>query len=288
MVALGLVGSRAPGVQAWSDIPRILGTAAVVITPATGEPGPWDPMVHVTVALNRFLNLGQSGVPEDPPELITVDFFFDGVVKDPALADRHIALVPEGETLVAVMTPPPPPEMPSIGWDVSGTHVYFFVLSAAALQAPTDRFAVLITIPARQLVVGTAVAEPNLCDGQRATVVGTAGNDFLYGAAGADVLLGLAGDDQLYGSAGDDRLCGGLGDDQLHGDNGQDRLFGGAGADVLRGGGHADSLNGGAGHDILYGESNTDVLIGGPGLDVCDGGVGQDTATGCELTAGVP
>lgn len=54
--------------------------------------------------------------------------------------------------------------------------------------------------------------------------------DFL-GTDGPDVLVGSAGNDQLFGFGSADRLDGGAGDDLLFGDAGADTLTGGAGAD---------------------------------------------------------
>jgi uncharacterized delta-60 repeat protein len=92
------------------------------------------------------------------------------------------------------------------------------------------------------------------CSGVVVTQVGTARNDLLVGTAGPDVIFGLGGDDTILGLGGDDLLCGGSGDDTLRGGSGNDHLS------------------------------------GGPGMDTCAGGAqdGQDTATGCEQSTGVP
>ena len=52
---------------------------------------------------------------------------------------------------------------------------------------------------------------------KRRVQLGTAGNDVLYGYAGADTLNGGEGADTLYGYAGADRLNGGDGNDHLNG-----------------------------------------------------------------------
>jgi len=69
------------------------------------------------------------------------------------------------------------------------------------------------------------------CDGQRATIVGTAGADKLTGTPSADVIVGFAGNDVLVGGGGNDRLCGGSGEDTLSGGTGNDTLRGGSGFD---------------------------------------------------------
>jgi Ca2+-binding RTX toxin-like protein len=142
-----------------------------------------------------------------------------------------------------------------------------------------------------------------------ARVVGSEGNDCLYGTAGADVILGMGGNDLLAGAAGADRLLGGAGNDlisggngndraaggpgvdRVDGGNGKDRLYGGIGNDTLRGGagndrlegnGGRDRIEGGAGSDYLIGGPGNDRLIGGPGFDTCVPFGGRDTMVSCE------
>ncbi|MGH8566289.1 MAG: calcium-binding protein [Gammaproteobacteria bacterium] len=74
------------------------------------------------------------------------------------------------------------------------------------------------------------------CQGRRATLVGTEGNDVLRGTARRDVIHGLGGNDKIRGLGGNDILCGGEGRDQLRGGAGKDRLHGGAGVDLCDGG----------------------------------------------------
>lgn len=71
-----------------------------------------------------------------------------------------------------------------------------------------------------------------LCLGQRATTVGTGGDDLVTGTPGNDVIAGLAGHDTIDGSGGDDVLCG---------DEGNDRIFGGAGSDTIDSGTGTDT-----------------------------------------------
>jgi Ca2+-binding RTX toxin-like protein len=94
-----------------------------------------------------------------------------------------------------------------------------------------------------------AAAAP-MCDGHRATIVGTPGKDVLVGTRGADVIAGLAGNDRIDGRGGDDIVCAGAGGDQVTGGPGDDRLF--SGPPAASGGDH-------------FGPP--DVLIGGPGDD---------------------
>lgn len=80
--------------------------------------------------------------------------------------------------------------------------------------------------------------------------------DTIVGSTGENWLFGWGGDDVIYGMAGDDLVFGGEGDDQLRGDSGTAGLA--------------------TGNDQLYGEEGDDYLNGGRGVDYFDGGDGQD------------
>jgi len=54
--------------------------------------------------------------------------------------------------------------------------------------------------------------------GTNDTIVGTAGNDALFGGGGNDTIKGRAGDDLIHGGAGNDDIRGNAGDDILFGD----------------------------------------------------------------------
>jgi hypothetical protein len=113
---------------------------------------------------------------------------------------------------------------------------------------------------------GGATSRPT-CFGQRATIVGTNGNDTLVGTKHRDVIVGLRGKDRIFGRGGDDLLCGGAGADEIRGGGGADRIDGGKGDDQIRGGKGADSLQGGPGNDHLWGQAGRDSLSGGSGDD---------------------
>jgi Ca2+-binding RTX toxin-like protein len=123
----------------------------------------------------------------------------------------------------------------------------------------------LVRAAACLLVLGWAlgVAPPAdaavLCDGHRATLVGTSGDDVLVGTRGDDVIAGLTGSDSIEGRGGNDRMCGGYGADRLRGGPGRDRIFGGPDRVAFDDEGSAsigDTLRGGPGRDRLV-----------PGLD---------------------
>jgi Ca2+-binding RTX toxin-like protein len=120
------------------------------------------------------------------------------------------------------------------------------------------------------------------CNGLPATIVGTGGDDTIYGTPGflavRDVIVGLGGNDTIYGLSGSDIVCGGDGDDLI---------YGGAGADVLIGNGGNDTLYGEAGNDTLYGLNGDDHMFGGPDSDKFVGGAGNDTADFSLATSGV-
>ncbi|MGH7791527.1 MAG: calcium-binding protein, partial [Thermodesulfobacteriota bacterium] len=129
------------------------------------------------------------------------------------------------------------------------------------------------------------------CNGQVATIVGTAGDDVINGTAGPDVIHGLGGNDTIDGIDSGDLICGGEGDDILIGSKGNDVLLGEAGNDDLRGGADNDTVNGGNGNDMLKGWDGNDDLDGGPGIDEIIAGAGTDicsngeTESGCESSS---
>ena len=73
----------------------------------------------------------------------------------------------------------------------------------------------------------------------------SAGHDLLTAAPagnGDNTVVGTPGNDHLFGGNGNDTVQGGAGNDVLSGDNGNDTLVGGAGADVMLGGRGDDVL----------------------------------------------
>jgi len=113
-----------------------------------------------------------------------------------------------------------------------------------------------------------------------AFIIGTFGNDTIFGNNDADTILGLAGDDDIIGRAGDDLIFAGRGDDVVRGGRGDDLIFGGPGNDILSGARDNDTVFGGLGDDVLEGEEGNDTLHGGLGNDVLSGGDGDDWLSG--------
>jgi len=118
------------------------------------------------------------------------------------------------------------------------------------------------------------------------TVIGSSGDDELYGGSqaesleggdGDDIVSGGLKDDTLLGGNGMDTLAGGSGDDSLLGGSGMDQLFGGEGDDFLDGGDDYDALSPGAGADTVLGGDGDDVffIVADGDADSIDGGTGE-------------
>ncbi len=126
-------------------------------------------------------------------------------------------------------------------------------------------------------------------------LIGSAHDDALQGAAGANWLVGAGGDDTLEGGDGADTLDGGAGTDTAsYADSdapvqvnlGNGAVSGGhAVGDTLNsienviGSAYDDELRGDAGANRLTGAGGDDTLEGGDGADTLDGGAGTDTVS---------
>jgi len=145
--------------------------------------------------------------------------------------------------------------------------------------------------------VPTAPYHVTVLNDDAANLVGTNGDDALYGGVKDDILNGGAGNDYIVGGAGNDLLIGGSGNDALRGDDGIDtasyaeaasgvraKLFTehfqdtlGAGIDQLD---HVENLIGSAFNDRLYGSDLANDFVGGDGNDYLDGRGGADHIAG--------
>ncbi|MEJ5169259.1 MAG: calcium-binding protein, partial [Arcobacteraceae bacterium] len=111
------------------------------------------------------------------------------------------------------------------------------------------------------------VVEDTLLNIQK--VIGTGGDDSLYGSSYANIFVGGAGNDYIDGREGADTI---------YGTSGNNKLFGSAGDDTVYGGTGNDTLSGGADNDILDGTlGGNNTYIGGTGNDTITGGAGIDT-----------
>jgi len=142
------------------------------------------------------------------------------------------------------------------------------------LQSSRDRTEERIRmLDAPGIRVTPAPWPPLVCGGRVATIVGTAGDDTIFGTPENDVIVGRGGDDVIHGLGGDDVICGGDGNDFLAGEDGHDVLYAGDGDDWVEGGPGRDSIRGDDGDDRLDGGPDGDAVIGGPGIDRIEDGV---------------
>ncbi|MGD9670829.1 MAG: beta strand repeat-containing protein [Hyphomicrobiaceae bacterium] len=92
-------------------------------------------------------------------------------------------------------------------------------------------------------------------------IIGTDGNDLIFGFGGDDDIVAGDGADVVYGGSGDDAIDGGQGNDALFGGSGNDVLFGGDGNDLILGGSGDDTIDAGAGNNIVTGGTGDDRFI---------------------------
>jgi Ca2+-binding RTX toxin-like protein len=156
------------------------------------------------------------------------------------------------------------------------------------MKLTTRKLLVAVTSSA---ALGAALIAPSgalaveTCMGYTATIVGTAGNDTVYGNPSAtDVVSLLGGNDVYVDDSSNDVVCLGSGDDQLTSSigfsSGNDTVQGGPGNDVIAGFTGTDTLVGGDGDDQLFGNDGNDTLQGEAGNDYLVGGPGTDTVIG--------
>src|SRR5882757_925081 len=110
-------------------------------------------------------------------------------------------------------------------------------------------------------------------------ILGTSGDDEIFGSDHSDSIFGLRGGDTIFAGLGNDTVFGGRGDDLIDGGKGNDKLFGDRGNDALLGDDGNDDLYGGQGRDLLLGAAGRDELDGGEGNDkfLLRKGMGVDT-----------
>lgn len=97
-------------------------------------------------------------------------------------------------------------------------------------------------------------------------ILGTGGNDTIFGSIESNALLGYAGRDLIIGGDGDDLINGGAGSDTIIGSKA----------------GRVDSIgssttDGPTDHDVIDGGEGDDIVFGGLGNDILDGGTGGET-----------
>ncbi|HZG07708.1 MAG TPA: calcium-binding protein [Allosphingosinicella sp.] len=82
----------------------------------------------------------------------------------------------------------------------------------------------------------------------------------ITGDQGRDELVGTAGNDTIYGLGEEDRIEGGSGDDTIDGGDGRDIIMGEGGDDIVDGGDGDDFIDTGYGDDIARGGDGNDVI----------------------------
>lgn len=97
-----------------------------------------------------------------------------------------------------------------------------------------ETFALTLSNPTSQMVVGTASAVVTISNDDVAPVIftGDAADNKINGSRGYDIIDGLAGHDIIKSGSGDDEVSGDLGNDRLDGGTGADLLMGGDGDDT--------------------------------------------------------
>jgi hypothetical protein len=96
----------------------------------------------------------------------------------------------------------------------------------------------LLAFDPRQALAATSAPGPFHCFGERATIVGTTGDNRLRGTGQTDVIVARGGHDIVFGRGGADRI---LGKGTYPGN--YEYAFGGPGSDRMRGGEGAQVLN---------------------------------------------
>ena len=158
-------------------------------------------------------------------------------------------------------------------------------------------FATTLLVAALLAATPASAATPR-CFTEKATIVGTSGNDELRGTRRRDVIVAKAGNDTIRGLRGNDWICGGGGNDTIGGGRGIDLLFGDRGDDDIAGErGAFNQIVPGLGDDLVDGgPSGGDEVIyldaGGPIVgDLTAGtvtGHGSDTIANTEWMTGGP
>ncbi|MGI9029464.1 MAG: calcium-binding protein [Ilumatobacteraceae bacterium] len=116
-----------------------------------------------------------------------------------------------------------------------------FVLPAQIASAIPDENAEICD----EARAGRAPAGYRIVSGGRSQIVlGTDGNDTLFGGSGNDILCGFGGNDTLFGCSGIDILVGGEGADRLFGESGNDALIRDDADTVVDGGSGTDDVQG--------------------------------------------
>ena len=131
------------------------------------------------------------------------------------------------------------------------------------------------------------------CNGRKATIVGTRGDDILNGTPGRDVIISYGGNDTINAYGGNDVICAGAGsdnidagggDDEIRSGSGDDTIYGGSGRDRVYTGSGNDTVHAGPDADTVYAQGGDDIVYTEEGHDWAFGGAGNDTLMGSYFT----
>ncbi len=129
--------------------------------------------------------------------------------------------------------------------DLEGNDILEVATGATANVTVTADWAAAVTTTNDDGTVNMSVDNDVDVDLSAATVITADDDGYTVDASGnaaASILIGSAGDDTIYGGTNNDTLTGGAGDDLILGGEGNDAITGSAGADTMIGGAGTDTF----------------------------------------------
>ncbi len=133
---------------------------------------------------------------------------------------------------------------------------------------------------------GGRISKPHMagagpfCNGRRATIIGTNGDDVLEGTEGQDVIVAFNGNDIINAYGDKDVICAGSGNDIIDAGDGDDEVRSGSGNDLVMGGTGRDRIYAGSGNDVVQAGADSDTVYGQSGMDELYTDEGHDWAFG--------
>ena len=136
------------------------------------------------------------------------------------------------------------------------------------------------------LILGTSGNDSLFGSVENDQIEGLAGNDTIFGSEGINTLLGGDGNDVIYGGSQLDVISGGSGNDTIFASEGHNEILAGAGDDLIYSGAGDDLINSGSGNDTIFASeghneilagAGDDLIYGGSQLHIINAGSGNDT-----------
>lgn len=230
----------------------------------TGVPSISGLAVQTTQAQSQLtVSVGDASIVEGDAGTSTIDFQvslssaattaisipFSTVAGSAAATDDFVSV--SGNVMFAVGESTQTVSVPVVGdMNLEGTETFFLALSPAGGVSLLDP-------------VGTATITDNDVLSSN-TLLGSSGNDTVFGSGADDVIQGGDGNDSLDGAAGDDSITGGDGNDTIDGGDGDDTIAGQGGDDLITTGAGIDTVlwNGlGNGTDTILESEGAETLI---------------------------